>query len=93
MHTRELRIPYPEDLPASRGQTPDEFEREMQFLMAAKLYELGRITSGRAAELAGVSRVDFLEQLGSYRISVWNYGAEELEREIKEAQHRAERGT
>ena len=91
MGTRELRIPYPEDLPASAGQTPDQFEREMRFLMAAKLYELGRVTSGRAADLAGVERVDFLERLGGYRVSVWNYGPDELEREIEKARHRAGR--
>ncbi len=89
MSSRELRIPYPEDLPASTGQTPDEFEREMRFLVAAKLYELGRVTSGRAAELAQMDRVDFIDRLGAYRISVWNYDRAELEREIKEAHRRA----
>ena len=90
MSSRELRIPYPEDLPASAGQTPDEFEREMRFLVAAKLYELGRVTSGRAAELAQMDRVDFVDRLGAYHISVWNYDREELEREIKEAHRRAD---
>jgi predicted HTH domain antitoxin len=52
---------------------------ELRFLVAAKLYALGRITSGRAAQIAGIERVDFLERLGSYRISGLNCGAEELE--------------
>ena len=89
MGTRELRIPYPEELPASAGQTPEEFEREVRFLVAAKLYELGRVTSARAANLADIDRVEFLDRLGSYRISVWNYDPDELEREIKEARRRA----
>jgi len=33
------------------GQTSEEFEREIKFIVAAKLYEMGRISSGRAAEL------------------------------------------
>lgn len=57
--------------------------------MAAKLYELGYISSGRAAELAGMERVKLLSQLGRYRIPVFNYSLEELEREIREARERA----
>jgi len=90
MSTRELRIPYPEDLPRAANQTPEEFEDELRFLVAAKLYELGRVTSGRAAQLAGVDRVEFLERLGTYQISGFNYGAEELEEEIAAARERAQ---
>lgn len=87
MHT--LTIPYPEDLPAAAGATPDEFEHELRFLVAAKLYELGRLTSGRAADLASMPRVEFLTMLGRYRIPVFNYGLDELAQEIQEAQARA----
>lgn len=64
----------------------------MQFLMVAKRYERGRITSGRAAKVAGMDRVSFLDRLGSYRMSVWNYGTEELDRDIEEARRRADDG-
>ncbi len=89
MKQRILKIPYPEDLPEALGETPEEFEQKLRFLVAAKLYEMGRISSGRAAELAGMERVEFLNNLGRYRISVFNYPLEELEREIREAQARA----
>ena len=88
---RTLEIPYPADLPAAMGESPEVFEQQLKFLVAARMYELGRISSGRAAELAGTSRVEFLEGLGRYRISVFNYSLEELEREIREAQVRAEK--
>ena len=88
MSTRILRIPYPKDLPEAWGETPEEFERELRFLVAAKLYEMGRISSGRAAELAGMDRVEILNNLGRYRISVFNYFLEEVEREIREARAR-----
>jgi predicted HTH domain antitoxin len=90
---KTLEIPYPEDLPQAMGESPEEFEQELKFLVAAKLYELGRISSGRAAELAGMERVAFLNRLGRYRISVFNYPLEELEREIGEARARAEQAT
>jgi predicted HTH domain antitoxin len=40
----------------------------MKMLAAVKLYELGRLSSGRAAELAGISRVEFLLLLQRYKV-------------------------
>jgi predicted HTH domain antitoxin len=91
MGMKTLEIPYPEDLPEAMGESPEAFEQEIIFLVAAKLYELGRISSGRAADLAGLSRVEFLDKLGQYRISIFNYPLEELERELGEARMRTER--
>lgn len=93
MGTKTLEIAYPEELPEALAKTPEEFERELRFLVAAKLYEMGSISSGRAAEMAGVNRVEFLNNLGRYRISAFNYPLEELEREIREAQARARKDT
>lgn len=91
MGMKTLEIPYPEDLPEAMGESPEAFEQEIIFLVAAKLYELGRVSSGRAADLAGMGRVEFLDRLGKYRISIFNYPLEELEREIGEARTRTER--
>jgi predicted HTH domain antitoxin len=93
MSLKILTIPYPEDLPEALGETPEEFECELRFLVAARLYELGRISSGRAAELAGMSRVEFLNRIGKYRISAFNYSLEELEQEIRQARARAEKAS
>ena len=89
MGTKTLKIPYPDDLPKTLGTTTEEFEQEIRFLVAAKLYEMGHISSGRAAELAGLERVPFLENLSRYRISVFNYSLEDLEREILESKNGA----
>ena len=93
MGTRTLNIPYPDDLPKTLGTSPEKFEQEMRFLVAAKLYEMGHISSGRAAELSGLERVSFLENLSRYRISVFNYSLEELDREILESKDRAEKAS
>lgn len=57
---------------------------------AVKLYELGKIATGKAGALGGVDQVSFLLGLHRYRVSVFNYTSEELEREASEAKSRAE---
>jgi predicted HTH domain antitoxin len=57
-------------------------EQHIRLMAALKMFELGKVSSGKAAELAGMSRVEFIETCGRYRVSVFNYTPEELEREI-----------
>jgi predicted HTH domain antitoxin len=56
------------------------FAREVRMLAAVKLYELGRLSSGRAAELAGVPRVEFLLALGRDKVFPFEAELQELER-------------
>lgn len=63
-----------------------DFERsEIMMMIAAKLYERGVLSQGRAAEMAGLSRREFLESLGDYGVSVFNYPASDLIRDVKNA--------
>lgn len=64
-----MSISYPESLPEALHLSSSEFEREARLAMAAKLFDLGRLTSGQAAELAGVPRVHFLYELGRWGVS------------------------
>jgi len=52
-------------------------------MAALKMFELGKMSAGKAAELAGLSRVEFLETCGRYRVSVFNYPLEELKAELQ----------
>jgi predicted HTH domain antitoxin len=52
-------------------------------MTALKMFELGKVSSGKAAELAGISRVEFFEVCGRYRVSIFNYPPEEAEKEIR----------
>ena len=59
--------------------------RELRLLTAAKLYELGRPSSGKAALLAGLDRVAFLHELGRIGIPAINLREEEAEAEVQAA--------
>lgn len=69
MEEKTLTIKYTDAVLASLKESPEEFEEEARFLLALKLYELGKISSGRAAQLAGIPRVRFLLKLGEYQVS------------------------
>ena len=62
-------------------------ERELLIMLASKLYEKGRLSLGQAAELAGFSKRAFAEILGSYGVSIFNYPADDLERDAKNAKN------
>jgi len=63
---RQIEIECPDELLLALGTTFEEFEKEARFALATKLFELGRLSSGHAARLAGMSRVEFL--LGLQRL-------------------------
>lgn len=60
-------------------------ERELVMILATKLYEQGKLSLGQAAELAGLSKRDFMEILGDYGVSIFNYPADDLERDLENA--------
>jgi predicted HTH domain antitoxin len=80
---KQITLEYPEDLESAVQTTPEELNAQIRLMAALKMFELGKLSSGKAAELAGMSRVEFLEQCGRYRVSVFNYSPEELEAELQ----------
>src|SRR6266567_7484130 len=71
--SKTLTVEYPETLPDSLHMSQGEFEREARLAMAVKLFELGRVSSGQAAQLAGIPRVHFLYELGRFKVSPFQY--------------------
>ena len=78
MATKVLTIPYPEELLLSLKESPAEFEAEARLLLAVKLYELDRVSTGMAAQLAGLSRVAFIFALGRFGLSPIGVEPDEL---------------
>jgi predicted HTH domain antitoxin len=57
-------------------------EDEIRMIVAARLFDLGELSSGQAAELAGITKREFIESVGRYGVSIFQYSAEELERDL-----------
>ncbi len=80
----QVTIPYPAGLEESVQTTPGEVEQQIRLMAALKMFELGKLSSGRAAELAGLSRIGFFDACARYKVSVFNCTADELEAEIRQ---------
>lgn len=80
-----LSIKYPPEVLWALQQEPEEFEREARLLLALKLYESGKLTTGLAAKIAGIPRTRFIFLLGEYGLSPFGETADELERDLKHA--------
>lgn len=59
---------------------PEEVElQKAKMIIAASLFEQGILSSGQAAELAGITRREFLEEVGKYGVSVFGETEDDLE--------------
>lgn len=79
MGTRQIVIDVPEKVLLAEKTDEVAFANELRLLAAIKLYELGRLSSGRAAELAGMPRVEFLLTLGRYKVFPFESELRDLE--------------
>ncbi len=76
LESRELNIMHSIQL------TEQEFRSQILLMAALKMFELEKLSSGKAAELAGVSRVQFLELCGIYKVPVVNFTKDEIQEEL-----------
>jgi predicted HTH domain antitoxin len=80
-----LHIEYPAEWPDALQRDRAAFEEEARMAMAVKLYELGRLSSGMAAKLAGMDRVTFILRLHEFGAAVISGPPEELESDLQNA--------
>jgi predicted HTH domain antitoxin len=79
MADRQVILDIPEKVLLAEKTDEVSFARELRILAAVKLFELGRLSSGRAAELAGMPRVEFLLTLGRYKVFPFESELKDLE--------------
>lgn len=81
--THEFKFKTPPGFADAVHLIGTELEQHILLMAALKMFELGKVSSGKAAELAGMSRVDFLMTCGKYKVSVFNYDADEVAQELR----------
>jgi predicted HTH domain antitoxin len=79
---RHMQIDIPDSAFAALRQEPSAFLRELRLAAAIKWYEMGRLSQERAAELAAMSRREFLDALARWRVAAVQVTAQELQDEV-----------
>ncbi len=74
---RTIQLNLPDDL--------DLKDSDLSMIIASKLYEEGKLSSGQAAKVAGLSKRTFIELLGRYGVSVFSTSISDLESDIANA--------
>ncbi len=72
------------DVFSALRKDPESFVPELRLEAAVKWYELGMVSQAKAAEIAGLSRAEFIAQLSRYQVSPFQYGTQEILREVGE---------
>lgn len=81
----QIVLTIPEESLLALHVTPQQLGEELRLAAAVKLYELGRLSSGAASQLAGVPRPLFLVKLGEYGVPAFRMSEEELREDLEHA--------
>ncbi|NLY00159.1 MAG: UPF0175 family protein [Rhodopirellula sp.] len=79
----EVTLTIPDEALSALADSPGEAADELRMLAAVKLFELKKVSSGAAAYLAGIPRVEFLRRLVDYGVPVFDMSPEEFAEETR----------
>ena len=82
MDTVQVSITLPREILSALKQDPAGFVREMQVAAAVKWYETEQVSQAKAAEIAGLSRAEFLAALTHFEVSLFQYKTDEVVQEV-----------
>ena len=84
-NTVHLTLELPQDIFSALRQEPETFLKEMRLAAAVKWYETEQVSQGKAAEIAGISRTEFLAALNRFGVTPFQVSADDLVREVQNA--------
>ncbi len=79
----QITLSFPDETLIALKMDPENFGNELKLAASIKLYELGRLSSGAAAKLAGVPRPVFLSKLADYGVATFNLTEQELKDDLE----------
>ena len=77
-----LTIQVSQEIREMLNRTPEELARDVRLYAALMLFRLGKLSSGAAAEMAGVPRVTFLDLCAEYDIPISQISGVDLQKEL-----------
>ena len=86
MHTYQIELP--ETAFSALRKAPDDFLKEMKYAAVVKWYEIGMISQEKAAEIAGLSRYEFIKLLARYEVSAIQLTSDTLSEELRHARRK-----
>jgi predicted HTH domain antitoxin len=79
----KLTIEIPEEAFSALREAPERFASELQFAAAVHWYGEGRISGSKAAQIAGLTRLAFLDELARRKLDVVKIDLDQLRRELQ----------
>ena len=79
-----IQIQLPNTAFSALRKSPRDFVDEMRIAAAVKWYEIGELSQGKAAEITGLSRANFITALYRYEVSVLQYNSDDLAQELQD---------
>jgi predicted HTH domain antitoxin len=81
----QVTLFIPDEILLALKVTPEALASRIRFAASVKLYEMGQLSSGAAAQLAGVPKPYFLSRLADYGVNTFDLSEEELIHDIENA--------